>query len=98
MGRTGGTCGVLTGAIIVLGLVHSGPDPRSLAAKVRVYGLVQSFVEQFAEQHGNIACRDLLGCDISTPDGYQQASGQGLFRSKCPQFVADAVAILEEMV
>ena len=98
MGRTGGACGAVTGAVMVLGLAQTGPEPREPAAKVRVYGLVQSFLEQFAERHGATECRELLGCDIGTVEGYQQAAGRGLFQSQCPQYVRDAAEILEEML
>lgn len=98
MGRTGSTCGAVTGAIMVLGLATGGPDPRALAAKVRAYAQVRELLERFKERHGSTACRDLLGCDISTPDGYEQASQLGLFQSRCPRYVSDAVTILEEIL
>jgi hypothetical protein len=39
-----------------------------------------------------------MGCDISTPEGYEAAKEKGLFTSVCPKFVRDAAEILEEMV
>jgi C_GCAxxG_C_C family probable redox protein len=97
MGRLGHVCGAVTSAIMVIGLRGCASDPRELATKVRVYGLVRSFVEEFKARHQTASCRELLGCDISTPEGYEEATGLGLFRSRCPLYVESAVEILEEM-
>ena len=43
-------------------------------------------------------CRDLLGCDISTPDGQQKAQAGQLFKTICPEAVKVAAEILEEML
>jgi C_GCAxxG_C_C family probable redox protein len=98
MGRTGGTCGAVTGAIMVLGLAACGPEPGDVAARVRTYGLVQSFIEEFEARHKTTSCRELLGCDIGAPEGYQEAQRLGLFQTRCPEYVEDAVEILEEML
>ena len=97
MGRMGHTCGAVTGAIMVIGLAAGEPDPRSFAAKIRVYGLVRTFIERFTALHKTTSCRELLDCDLSTPEGYEDAQGRGLFQTQCPTYVQDAVEILEEM-
>jgi C_GCAxxG_C_C family probable redox protein len=98
MGGTGGTCGTVTGAIMVIGLAACGPDPTSLLHRARIDDLVQAFVRQFESKHDSTLCRDLLGCDISSPDGKAQAARLGLFDSRCRTYVKDAVEILEEML
>jgi C_GCAxxG_C_C family probable redox protein len=98
LGRMGYTCGAVTGAIMVLGLATCGPDPTALTTKVRTYGLVQSFIQQFTARHGATSCRELLGCEIGTPEGHEEAVQRGLFQTRCPEFVQDAVEILEDML
>jgi C_GCAxxG_C_C family probable redox protein len=98
MGGTGDKCGAVTGSVMVLGLAACGPDPCDRSSRVRIDGLVQSFVERFEAKHGATSCHDLLGCDISSPEGQLEAASLGLFRTRCPQFVKDAVEILEEML
>lgn len=98
MGRMGYTCGAVTGGIMAIGAVQSGPDPLTPASKVSSYGLVQSFLEEFAARNGSTVCCELLGCNISTPEGYEQADRLELFRSRCPKYVEDAVEILEELL
>lgn len=98
MGRSGGTCGAVTGAIMVLGLSHCGPNPRDVAAKNRTHELVRSFLEEFESRHQTTVCRELLGCDIGTPEGYAEAQQLERFQTHCPKYVEDAVEILEDML
>ena len=98
MGRTAQTCGAVTGAVLVLGLAEAEPDPLEPATKTRVYGLVQSFIHQFTERHQTISCRELLGCDIGTADGYMEAQRLDIFKERCPHYVKDAVEILESLL
>ena len=43
-------------------------------------------------------CRELLGCDLTTPEGMKEAKDKGLFSTICPRMMQDAVEILEEML
>lgn len=98
MGRSGGVCGAVTGAIMVLGLASCGPDPRDSSAKTRTYDLVRSFIEAFETRHHSIVCRELLGCDIGMAEGHAEAQRSGLFQNRCPRYVEDAVEILEDIL
>jgi C_GCAxxG_C_C family probable redox protein len=95
MGRMAGTCGAVTGAFMVLGLKHGGPDGKS---KERTYELVRRFAERFRERHGTLECRDLLGCDIGTPEGQQAFKEQKLHATVCTGLVRDAAEIVEEIL
>jgi len=96
MGAMGLTCGAVTGAFMVIGLdrgyAASGLDRP---AKEAMYGAIQGFAREFSEAHGSIACRDLLGCDISSLSGYHEAIEKDLFHALCPKFVDTSVLILE---
>jgi C_GCAxxG_C_C family probable redox protein len=98
MGRLGHTCGAATGAILVLGLKHGNATAQDKTAKDKTYQLVRDFMSRFQARNGNIACRELLGHDISTPEGHHQAAQAGVFTTRCPKFVRDAAEILEEML
>jgi len=56
------------------------------------------FAERFKERNGSLVCRDLLGCDISQPEGLQRAKDEKLLTTLCPKFVRDAAEILGEML
>lgn len=93
----GGTCGAVTGALMVLGMRHGMRHKGDLAAKELTKARVNAFLAAFESRNGSIVCKDLLGCDPSTPEGNQAARDKGLFKTRCPQMVLDASEILDEM-
>jgi C_GCAxxG_C_C family probable redox protein len=98
MAGMGLTCGAVTGALMVIGAKHGRIEASDDAAKQKTYDMSREFILRFTERHGSIVCRDLLGIDISTPHGKEQANAKDLFKMLCPRLVADAVEILEEIV
>lgn len=92
------TCGAVTGAFMVIGLKYGNADAHDKQAKEETYGLVREFARRFEERNGSIMCRDLLGCDISKPEGLNAAKENGVFTSVCPDMLRDATEILEEML
>jgi C_GCAxxG_C_C family probable redox protein len=98
MASMGLTCGAVTGALMVIGLKHGRVRADDIAAKEKTYELTREFFRRFSERHGSITCRELLGADISTPEGRQRASESGLSSTLCPRLVTDAVTILEEIL
>jgi C_GCAxxG_C_C family probable redox protein len=98
MARGGATCGAVTGAFMVLGLKYGSSRPEDKELKEKSYEIAREFVRRFTERNGNVLCRDLLRCDISTPDGYARAKEQGLFDTVCTKLVKDSVEILEDML
>jgi C_GCAxxG_C_C family probable redox protein len=93
--RMAGTCGAVTGAFMVLGLAYCDDNCRTADGRKQAYEHVVSLAAEFQARHESLACRDLLGCDISTPEGGRLATEQGLFRSKCPAFVRSAAELVE---
>ena len=97
MGHTGGTCGAVTAAYMVLGLKQDFNPYNPKQNRDKVYALVQEFNRRFCQIHGSINCTQLLNCDLSTPAGLMAAKDRGLTAKLCPQFVKDAVEIVEGM-
>lgn len=96
--RMGGTCGAVTGAFMVLGLKYGNRTAEDKEGKIKTYKKIEEYTTRFKTRHGSVACRELLDCDISTPEGMKEAQDKGLFSSTCPLMVQDAVEILEEML
>jgi C_GCAxxG_C_C family probable redox protein len=96
--RMAGTCGAVTGAFMVLGLKYGNSPEKDKNAKANTYEKIEDFTNRFKARNNSVICGDLLGCDISTPEGMKQAKGKGLFSSLCPKLVQDAAEILEEML
>ena len=95
MARTGGTCGAVTGALMVIGLKHAKTRKDDDDSREFAYALAQEFMDMFRERNGSLICRDILGADVSTPEGMRAVREKDLFRTVCPKFVRDAGELLE---
>lgn len=94
----GKTCGAVTGAMMVLGLAHGSGAQMDLPRKQAAYAKTAELWKRFTERHGSIACKEILGLDISTPEGRAQASAAGVFKTKCAGVVRDAARIVAELL
>ncbi|MBI4799455.1 MAG: C_GCAxxG_C_C family protein [Desulfarculus sp.] len=91
-------CGAVSGALLILGLLP--PDDPQDETRCRQEALLRGaqFREEFCRRRGSLMCRDLLGVDISTPEGRRQAMEQEMFSKLCPALVGEAAAILEALL
>lgn len=94
MGRTGQTCGAVTGAFIVLGLRND--DINEKLAKENTFAQIQEFSQRFRERFGDVNCQRLLGCDLATAEGQDYFRSNNL-KDKCSNFVKAAAILLEEL-
>jgi C_GCAxxG_C_C family probable redox protein len=98
MSRLGGTCGAVTGAFMLIGLKYGNIEPKDKEARRKTYEVAREFVSKFVSLHGSIHCTDLLGCDISTPEGWNVAKKKKLFETICPKYVRDTAEIVEQIL
>lgn len=98
MARMGKTCGAVTGAFMVIGLKYGRISAQDEQTRDKNYGLVRDFVNRFKSRNGSIVCRELLDCDISTPEGLKLAKDNKLFENVCPKFVRDAAEIVAQLI
>lgn len=87
--RSADICGAVLGAILVIGLKHGD-------TKEKCNQETEEFLRRFQEKYGDIICRNLLGCDISTPDGAAKAVEANLFPTRCMDLVIGAAQILHD--
>jgi C_GCAxxG_C_C family probable redox protein len=98
LARRGETCGAVTGALMAIGLARGNNRPADKEVKERTYELAREFIKRFESRNGSIACRELLGCDISTPEGHERAKREGLFDTVCAKLVRDSVEIVRRLL
>ncbi|MBN2535947.1 MAG: C_GCAxxG_C_C family protein [Spirochaetales bacterium] len=98
MGSLQNTCGAVTGAFMVIGLVFGKWKPEDNESKTKTYSLVREFAAEFEKINKTINCRELIGCDISTPEGSAKAREEGLFETKCKKYIKDAALIIERLI
>ena len=99
MGHRGDTCGYLTGAVHVLAHAFEAVDESK--ARAEAQQAVQALFDRFIARRGTTLCRDLLGADLSTAAGVQQARAEGLVRKRCCSedgVGGDVAEILEEVL
>jgi C_GCAxxG_C_C family probable redox protein len=95
--RTGETCGAVTGALMVIGLAYGRIKAEDKESAEKTHDTALAFLEHFRARNYTILCRELLGCDVGTPEGKEFAKEQKLGEKLCSQFVRDAAEILEEL-
>jgi len=98
MAGLGEVCGAVTGALIVIGLKHGHTQAKDKETKEKMYARTRDFTGRFRSQHGSLLCRELLGCDLTTPEGVATARQKGYFTELCPRFVRSAAEILEDVL
>ena len=57
---TGDMCGVITGAVLVLGLLEGTSEP-DLEHKAALNEKIKELIDEFKQEHGTIACFELKG-------------------------------------
>ncbi|AEE17622.1 C-GCAxxG-C-C family protein [Treponema brennaborense] len=95
--RCGQLCGAVSGALLVLGLKYGHYEAENGDQKSKAYALAVDFNKRFCSKHKSVVCKELLGYDVSDPEDMAIIKEKGLFGTKCPQCIADAVDIVERI-
>jgi C_GCAxxG_C_C family probable redox protein len=96
--RTGNICGAVSGAIMVIGLKYGKAEQADDGATEKTRARTRQFIREFTKKNGSVNCTELLGYNLSNRIEYEAAGKEELFRTKCPEYVRDAAAILEKIL
>ena len=97
--RQGGICGCVTASLLVLGMALGFYDPQDREREVYGNKKTEEFIQRFTEKmDGVVNCRDILGQDISKPEGMAAIRKEGLILHKCPKIINISIEILEDML
>lgn len=92
-------CGAFTGALMAIGLKYGHYDPENLAAQKGVMmEKCGAFKEQYLKLHPSCRCLDLIGYNVTTPEGFQRAIDSGDMMNICPRLVREVIEILDEII
>lgn len=94
MGGMQGTCGVVTGAYMVLGMFCAGKYTDNQERKACSGELIREFHYQFVARNKTDECSELLNQDRSVKAGEPAK----LHLSVCDSFIVDAVEILNGLL
>ena len=95
--QQGEICGVVSAAVMALGLMFGHTNGRDAAAKAKMYALVRRFHEEFSVKRGSLLCREIAGCDPSTKEGAAFAKEHNVYATTCAGIIDDAIDIFEEL-
>ena len=101
LGRLRETCGAVSAAALILGIVKGYANPADYEAKKQHYELVREFADRFKEKNKSIICRELLTEASLNPESGgapEQRSEEYYQKRPCPNLVYDAALILDEMI
>lgn len=88
MGCMEGTCGAISGAVMLAGFKNSDGNVNDPGTKAATYQLCREISERFADQNHATRCRDLKG--IGSENGKPLRS--------CADCITDAVALVQELL
>lgn len=86
MGCMNGTCGAISGAIVLAGFKNSDGNIDAPATKASTYQLSKAIHEKFAAKNKGTVCLDIKGAETGT-----------VLRT-CPGCIEDAVEIVQEVL
>ena len=86
MGGMEGTCGAISGAVMLAGFQNSDGQLDNPSSKQSTYQLARAILEKFEEKNKSTRCRDLKGVD------------NGVVLRSCPGCIEDAVEIVQEVL
>jgi C_GCAxxG_C_C family probable redox protein len=98
MGRLQETCGAATGSFMVMGIYNSSKYSENKDRKDKTYAMVREFSNRFVERHGTLKCRELMNCDLNTPEGQQYVKDSNLHETVCEKCIADSIRIIGEIM
>lgn len=84
MGGMGGTCGAISGAVMIAGFLNSSGVIKTPPTKGATYSLARELHQKFKEKNGATLCKDLKGIETGN-----------VLRS-CPDCIMDAVELVED--
>jgi len=95
VGLQGKTCGLVTGAAMVLGLVAGAKESEYKNRFKRVLKAAGGYLKRFEGEFGTIVCRKICGLDLTTPEGMKELKTK-VKAGKCGKIVRTAARMLAE--
>lgn len=86
IGNMDGTCGALSGAVMLAGFKNSDGNTEDPGTKLSTYELSGKILDSFKEKCGSTICRELKGVDT------------GKVLCTCPDCICNGVEVVQEVL
>lgn len=96
MGRLQKTCGAVTAAYMVFGLLSSQENLDIGSKKAKTYSMIQKFHQNFIKIHKTTDCKDLINCDLNTEEGQACFKNENLKKEVCEICIRDSIKLINE--
>ena len=97
VGLQGHICGIVTGGIMVTGLVVGSREADYSKKKMRVLAASGRFLQGFEKEYRTVACRRICGLDLTTPEGREKLEGS-VKAEKCAPVIQACARRLSEIL
>ena len=99
MARKQLTCGAVTGALMVIGLLYGRGLGDDVSQKEITYKKANELFAKFQSRNGSLNCKDLLqGLNLNDPEELKKIQELRLFQTSCVKYIQDVVEIVEGMI
>jgi C_GCAxxG_C_C family probable redox protein len=85
---SGGPCGAITGAALAVGRLAGQRIADHKEAKGTARAIVARLMGDFHREYGSVNCRELVGLDISTPEGHATFIESQVWHTVCMDQIA----------
>lgn len=97
-GKSGETCGALSGALMALGFASEVTMPGHSEEKAKEYEQARQLVKSFSEENGAIRCSELLGYEPGSLESFDMAKADKKNADTCANCVKSAARILDSIL
>ena len=97
LGRSGETCGAVTGAVMGLSIRY-GRDKVETIKDRHPYWYSTELLKRFRTENGDLRCPALLGLDIAKPADLEEYSKRNLWLHICTKFILSATGIAFDII
>ncbi len=92
-------CGAVSGAVMVLSLIHGYSDAENTEAKKHLYEEVRKVLSDFEGETGSIICRELLGLEEKMSEPSPEARTKEYYKKRpCAELVYVAAQCVENHI
>ncbi|MBR3899437.1 MAG: C_GCAxxG_C_C family protein, partial [Elusimicrobiaceae bacterium] len=98
MGRMREVCGVVSGMLMVLGVLYGYDTKNNDKIKEAHYSAVQKLSDAFRKETGTIICRELLGLPGAQSPTPEPRTPQYYQKRPCAEMVGSAAEIFEKLL
>ena len=98
MGRTGNVCGLVSGAVLILGWSVGRNDPADLQSKKRAYDVVARLIRSVESSRRSILCPGILGADLADGKSQTCVAQSEEFKKRCRLVAAEVAETLEQLL